>query len=61
MNILLIGIGGALGSIGRYLINEFFIRYIPAEYPLLAKDFSTPSIFSLKTLISIIYLEKLAP
>ena len=34
MNILLIGIGGALGSIGKYLINEFFIRYIPAEYPL---------------------------
>ena len=25
MNILLIGFGGALGAIGRYLINEFFI------------------------------------
>ena len=34
MNILLIAIGGSIGSIGRYLINEFFIKYIPAEYPL---------------------------
>ncbi|MDC3245024.1 CrcB family protein [Gammaproteobacteria bacterium] len=34
MNILLIGFGGALGAIGRYLINEFYIKYIPVEYPL---------------------------
>ena len=33
MNIFLIGIGGALGSITRYLINELFIKYIPGEYP----------------------------
>ncbi len=34
MNLFLIGIGGALGSITRYLINELFIKYISAEYPL---------------------------
>ena len=34
MNIFLIGIGGALGSITRYLINELFIKHIPGEYPL---------------------------
>ena len=34
MNIFLIGIGGALGSITRYLINELFIKQIPGEYPL---------------------------
>ena len=27
MNIFLIGIGGALGSITRYLINEIFIKH----------------------------------
>ena len=34
MSIFLIGIGGALGSITRYLINESFIKHIPGEYPL---------------------------
>ena len=34
MSIFLIGIGGALGSITRYLINELFIKHIPCEYPL---------------------------
>ena len=34
MSIFLIGIGGALGSITRYLINEIFIKHIPGEYPL---------------------------
>jgi len=34
MSIFLIGIGGALGSISRYLINEIFIKHIPGEYPL---------------------------
>tara|TARA_B100001059_G_scaffold145495_1_gene145445 strand:- start:4172 stop:4525 length:354 start_codon:yes stop_codon:yes gene_type:complete len=33
MNILLIGIGGALGSISRYLVNELFIKHIPVDYP----------------------------
>ena len=33
MNIFLIGIGGALGSIIRHLINELFIKHIPGEYP----------------------------
>ena len=33
MNIFLIGIGGALGSITRYLINVLFIKHIPGEYP----------------------------
>ena len=33
MNIFLIGIGGAFGSITRYLINELFIKHIPGEYP----------------------------
>jgi CrcB protein len=34
MSLFLIGIGGALGSITRYLINELFIKHIPGEYPL---------------------------
>ena len=34
MNIFLIGIGGAFGSITRYLINELFIKYIPGDYAL---------------------------
>jgi fluoride exporter len=34
MNLLLIGLGGSLGAISRYLINELFIKFIPTEYPL---------------------------
>ena len=33
MNIFFIGIGGALGAVTRYLINEFFIKNIPVDYP----------------------------
>ena len=34
MNIFLIAVGGAVGSIARYLINELFTKHIPTEYPL---------------------------
>ena len=34
MNLFLIGLGGSLGAISRYLINEFFIKFIPTEYPI---------------------------
>ena len=34
MNILLIGLGGFLGAISRYLLNELVIKYIPSNFPL---------------------------
>ena len=34
MNLFLIGLGGSMGAILRYLINEFFIKFIPTEYPI---------------------------
>ena len=33
MNILLIGTGGFLGAISRYLLNELVIKYIPTNFP----------------------------
>ena len=33
MNILLIGTGGFLGAISRYLLNELIIKYIPTNFP----------------------------
>ena len=33
MNILLIGLGGSLGAISRYLLNETVIKYIPTSFP----------------------------
>ena len=33
MNILLIGLGGSLGAISRYLLNEIVIKYIPTSFP----------------------------
>ena len=33
MNILLIGFGGFLGAISRYLLNEAVIKYIPTSFP----------------------------
>jgi CrcB protein len=33
MNILIIGFGGALGAIARYLINEILIKYLPSSFP----------------------------
>jgi CrcB protein len=33
MNILLIGFGGFLGAISRYLLNELVIKYIPINFP----------------------------
>ena len=33
MNILLIGLGGSLGAISRYLLNEIIIKYIPTTFP----------------------------
>ena len=34
MNILLIGLGGFLGAISRYLLNEAVIKYIPTNFPM---------------------------
>ena len=33
MNIFLIGFGGFLGAISRYLLNEVVIKYIPINFP----------------------------
>ena len=33
MNLLLIGLGGSLGAISRYLLNEIIIKYIPITFP----------------------------
>ena len=33
MNILLIGFGGFLGAISRYLLNDAVIKYIPTNFP----------------------------
>ncbi len=33
MNILFIGLGGFLGAISRYLLNEVVIKYIPINFP----------------------------
>ena len=33
MNILLIGLGGFLGAISRYLLNELVIKSIPTNFP----------------------------
>ena len=33
MNILLIGLGGFLGAVSRYLVNEAVIKYIPTNFP----------------------------
>ena len=33
MNILLIGLGGFLGAVSRYLLNELVIKYIPTNFP----------------------------
>ena len=34
MNILVIGFGGALGAIARYLINEILTKYLPPSFPI---------------------------
>tara|TARA_B100001939_G_scaffold343882_1_gene357336 strand:+ start:82 stop:435 length:354 start_codon:yes stop_codon:yes gene_type:complete len=34
MNILLIGLGGFLGAVSRYLLNELVIKYIPTNFPV---------------------------
>ena len=34
MNILLIGLGGFLGAILRFVINEMLIKYIPTNFPI---------------------------
>ena len=33
MNILFIGLGGFLGAISRYFLNELTIKYIPTNFP----------------------------
>ena len=33
MNILLIGLGGFLGAISRYLLNEIVLKYMPTSFP----------------------------
>ena len=34
MNILLIGLGGFLGAISRYFLNEITIKFIPTNFPI---------------------------
>ena len=34
MNILLIGLGGFLGAISRYFLNELVIKHIPTNFPI---------------------------
>ena len=34
MNILLIGLGGFIGAISRYLLNEILIKFIPTNFPI---------------------------
>ena len=34
MNIILIGFGGALGAISRYIVNEIISKYLPFQIPL---------------------------
>ena len=34
MNVLFVGIGGFLGAISRYLLNEFIVKYIPTSFPI---------------------------
>tara|TARA_B100000768_G_C10997152_1_gene256388 strand:- start:219 stop:572 length:354 start_codon:yes stop_codon:yes gene_type:complete len=34
MNILFIGIGGGLGAISRFLVNEAFFKYLSFTFPL---------------------------
>ena len=34
MNILLIGLGGFLGAISRYLLNEIVIKFLPTNFPI---------------------------
>ena len=34
MNIILIGIGGALGAISRYIVNEIISKYLSFQIPI---------------------------
>ena len=34
MNIILIGFGGALGAVLRYIVNELISKYLPFQIPL---------------------------
>ena len=34
MNIFYIGLGGALGAILRYMLNETIIKFLPSSFPL---------------------------
>ena len=34
MNILLIGLGGFLGAVSRFTLNEVLIKYIPTNFPV---------------------------
>lgn len=34
MNIFYIGLGGALGAILRYILNETIIKFIPSSFPV---------------------------
>lgn len=34
MNIFYIGLGGALGAIIRYLLNETIIKFLPSSFPI---------------------------
>ena len=34
MNIFYIGLGGALGAVLRYILNETIIKYLPSSFPI---------------------------
>ena len=34
MNLLMIGLGGSIGAISRYSLNELFIKIMPTMAPL---------------------------
>ena len=34
MNIFYIGLGGALGAVLRYILNETIIKYLPSSFPM---------------------------
>ena len=46
INILFIGLGGALGAISRYGVNEFFINYLE-HFHQLKKDIQKDQIIKL--------------
>ncbi|MFC7670796.1 hypothetical protein ACFQT0_28780 [Hymenobacter humi] len=32
-SVLVIGLGGLLGSVSRYWVQQYFLRYVPVGFP----------------------------